>query len=139
MCCPDEAIFVPFLLLGIPAVAVAGWILAGVVRTLSAHRLLEAAVRERMALIAHGVDPSRIPAVGTYGGLGTDAAGYDRYRAQGLLVWGFTLLAGGASFAWVSGTLDAWTEGDWPLGVVAASIGIALLLSGMIIWPRGRR
>ena len=67
------------------------------------------------------------------------AADYDRYRAQGLLVWGFALLAGGVSFALVAGTLDAWTEGDWPLGVVAASIGVALLLGGAIIWPRGKR
>lgn len=139
MCCPDEAFFVPFLVFAIPAVAVAGWILAGIIRTVSAHRLIEAAVRERMALIARGVDPARIPAVGVFGGLGTDAAGYDRHRAQGLLVWGFVLLAGGVSFALVSGNLDAWTEADWPLGVVAAAIGAALLLSGAIVWPRGKR
>lgn len=139
MCCFDEAMVVPFLLFGIPLVAIAGWFLAGVVRTVSAHRLLEAAVRERMALVARGVDPAKIPAAGAYGGLGTDAAGYDRYRAQGLLVWGLTLLAGGVTFALVAGTLDAWTEGDWPLGVVAASIGVALLISGAIVWPRGKR
>jgi len=138
MCCLDEAFIVPVLVFGIPIVAIAGWLLARVIRTISAHRLLEAAVRERMALVARGVDPARIPAAGAYGGPGTDAAGYDRYRAQGLLVWGLTLLAGGVTFALVAGTLDAWTEGDWPLGVVAAAIGVALLVSGAIIWPRKR-
>jgi hypothetical protein len=139
MFCTEETLFVPFLVFAIPVVAVAGGILAGVIRTISAHRLLEAAVQERIALIAHGVDPSRLPSVGAYGGLRMDAAGYDRYRAQGLLVWGFALLAGGVSFALVAGTLDVWTEGEWPLGVVAASIGVALLLGGAIVWPWGRR
>ena len=64
-----------------------------------------------------------------------------RLRAQGLLVAGFVTLAGGVSFAVVSGRLDSWEwdGGDWGLGVVAASIGLALILSGLIIWPRGRQ
>jgi hypothetical protein len=139
MCLFEEDLVPLFLVFGVPIVALAGWMLAGVVRTISAHRLLEAAVRERIALIAHGVDPARIPAIGPYGGFGTDAAGYERFRAQGLLVWGFALLAGGVSFALVAGTLDAWTEADWPIGVVAAAIGAALLLSGAIIWPKSKR
>jgi hypothetical protein len=136
MCCADEALFVPLLILAIPIVAVAGWILAGIVRTISSHRLLEAAVRERIALIARGVDPECLPAAGAYGGLRMDAAGHARHRAEGLLVWGLTLLAGGVTFALVGGTLDAWTEGGWPLGVVAAAVGLALLASSAIVWPR---
>jgi hypothetical protein len=133
----DEDLLVPLAALAIPIVAIAGWLLAGVIRTISAHRLVEAAMRERVALVARGVDPGRLPTV--VAGMRMDAAGYDRFRAQGLLVWGLALLAGGVSFALVAGTLDAWTEGDWPLGVVAASIGAALLLGGAIIWPRGKR
>jgi hypothetical protein len=132
----DEDLLVPLAALAIPILAIAGWMLARVIRTISAHRLIEAAVQERIALIAHGVDPARIP-----GGGGTwrmRVADYDRHRAQGLLVWGFALLAGGVSFALVTGWLDSWTEGDWPVGVVAAAIGVALLLGGAIIWPRKR-
>jgi hypothetical protein len=132
----DEDLLVPLAALAIPIVAIAGWLLAGVIRTISAHRLIEAAMRERVALVARGVDPGRLPTLGA--GVRMDAAGYDRFRAQGLLVWGSALLAGGIAFALVVGTLDAWTEGDWPLGVVAASIGAALLLGGAIIWPRRR-
>lgn len=139
----DEDVFVPFLVFAIPAVAIAGWILAGIIKTISAHRLMEAVVRERMALIARGVDPARIPASagGALGGTSLlsmrDAT---RLRAQGLLVAGFVTLAGGVSFAVVSGRLGSWEwdGGDWGLGVVAASIGLALILSGVIIWPRGR-
>ncbi len=139
MCWIDGEWSASMLILAIPAVAVAGWIMAGVVRTISAHRLLEAAVRERIALLAQGVDPSQLPGAGRFGGLGTDAAGYDRYRAQGLLVWGFVLLAGGATLALVGYLLDVWTDPDWTIGVVAASIGLALLAGSAIIWPRGRR
>ncbi len=139
MCWTEEVLFGPLLVFAVPMVAVAGAILAGIVRTISAHRLIEAAVRERMALMARGVDPSRIPGIRALGVLGMDAAAYDRHRAQGLLVWGFALLMGGVTFALVAGNLDAWTEGDWPVGVVAAAIGAALLLGGAIVWPKGKR
>jgi hypothetical protein len=140
----DEDLFVPFLVFAIPAVAIAGWILAGIIKTISAHRLMEAVVRERMALVARGVDPARIPvsAGGAFGGSSLlsmrDAS---RLRAQGLLVAGFVTLAGGGSFAIVARALNSWEweGGDWALGVVAASIGLALILSGVIIWPRGRQ
>lgn len=139
MCLFEEDLVPLFLVFGVPIVAVAGWILAGIVRTISAHRLLEAAVQERMALIARGVDPERIPAAATLGGLRMGYADYERHRAQGLFVWGFVLLVGGVTFALVAGTLEAWTETDWPIGVVAAAIGAALLLSSALVWPRGKR
>ena len=140
----DEDLFVPFLVFAIPVVAVAGWILAGIIRTVSAHRLMEAIVRERMALVARGVDPGKIPASagGALGGTSLlSLREATRLRAQGLLVGGFVTLAGGTSFALVTRALGSpeWEGGDWSLGVVAASIGLALILSGVILWPRGRR
>ena len=137
----DEDVFVPFLVFAVPIVAIAGGILAHIIKTISSHRLMETVVRERMALVAKGVDPDQFP-VTVAGALGSSSLmsmhDLTRLRAQGLLVAGFVTLAGGASFALVGGMLDSWDAGDWGIGVVAASIGIALLLSGAIIWPRGR-
>jgi hypothetical protein len=139
----DDDVFVPFLVFAVPCVAIAGGILAGIIKTISAHRLMEAVVRERMALVARGVDPARIPASagGLLGGSSLlSLRDMSRLRAQGLLVAGFVTLAGGASFAIVTRALGSWEweGGDWGLGVVAASVGLALILSGAIIWPRGR-
>jgi hypothetical protein len=136
----DEDVFVPFLVFAIPIVAIAGGILAGIIKTVSSHRLMETMVRERMALIARGVDPAKLPvsAGAMLGGASLlSMRDVTRLRAQGLLVAGFVTLAGGASFALVTGALNSWECGDWGVGVVAASIGLALLLSGAIIWPRG--
>jgi len=137
MCLLGDDVFVPFLLFAIPVVAVAGGILAGVIRTLSAHRLMEAAVRERMALIARGVDPARIPGGDRGWGLPTSSDA-DRLRAEGLLVWGFALLAGGGAWAAVAWWSDVFDELNRPLGVLAAAIGLALLVSGLIIRPRAK-
>jgi len=138
----DEDVFVPFLVFAIPCVAIAGGILAGIIKTISRHRLIEAVVRERMALVAKGVDPARIPvsAAGLFAGSSlVSMRDATRLRAQGLMIAGFVTLAGGASWAAVGYALDSWHGGDWSLGVVAASIGLALIASGLIIWPRGRQ
>jgi hypothetical protein len=137
----DEDVFVPFLVFAVPIVAIAGGILAGIIKTVSSHRLMEAVVRERMALIARGVDLDKLPATvsGALAGASLlSMRDLTRLRAQGLLVAGFVTLAGGASFAAVSYALDSWDGGDWGVGVVAAAIGLALILSGLLIWPRGR-
>ena len=67
----DEDVFVPFLVFAVPIVAIAGGILAGIIKTISRHRLMEVAVRERMALIARGVDPARIPGLPAVAGPGS--------------------------------------------------------------------
>jgi hypothetical protein len=128
-----------YMILAIPIVAISGGILAGVIRTISAHRLLEAAVRERMALVARGVDPGRLAGSSAAGPLARESGlvGLARYRAQGLLVSGFVTFAGGASFAVVSRALDSLMDDNWVLGVIAASAGLALIAGGLILWPRG--
>jgi hypothetical protein len=130
----------PVLVFAIPIVAIAGGILAGIVRTVSSHRLMEVAIRERMALVARGVDPDRIPGTVTFGPAGTVAVtAVEKFRAQGLLVAGFVTMVAG----WSMILVDRWVvfdgAGTWPLGVMGVAIGFALLLSGAVIWPRGRR
>ncbi len=129
------------LLFAIPIVAIAGGILTSVVRTLSHHRLMETALRERMALMARGRDAGAGPA-GAGRGFPVPARStpedHARWRAQELLVTGFVLFVGGVSFAVVIGSLDGWEMGDWALGVIAATAGLALLVSGLLVRPRRR-
>ena len=137
----DADVVVPVMLFAIPVVAITGAILASVIRAISAHRLMEAAARERVALAARGVDLARLPR-----GLGSelDPATWARARAQTLLVWGLVLTAGGASLTVVSSMVDTEVDLFWGvsdgriLGVVAAAAGLALLASGAILWPRAR-
>lgn len=138
----DEDVIAPVLVFAIPIVAIAGGILAGIVRTVSSHRLMEAAIRERMALVAHGVDPEKLPTtftIGTAPGPGSVGA-VERFRAQGLLVAGFVTTVAGVAWALVGGWSAEWEMWpDWTFGWVVAAVGIALLLSGVAIWPRGKR
>jgi hypothetical protein len=137
----DEDIFVPFLVFAIPIVAIAGGILAGIIRNLSAHRLMEVAVRERMALIARGVDPARIP--GLPAGVGSalfplrSFADHSRFRAQGLLVGGLVTLLGGIAFGAFMGLTESWESREWTLALVPVSIGLALLVSSAIVRAQG--
>jgi len=138
----SDDVVVPFMIFAIPVVAVAGGILAGVIKTVSAHRLMEAAVRERMALVARGIDPSKIPPPGDAGLAGSwlmSSPDYPRYRAQGLLIGGVATLAGSLAWLGVTAALRSWEDGDWGIAVVAGSVALALILSGLIIMPRGRQ
>jgi hypothetical protein len=138
----DEDLFVPFLVFAIPIVAIAGGILAGIIRNVSAHRLMEVAVRERMALIARGVDPARIP--GLPGGAGAalfpfrSFAEHSRFRAQGLLIGGLVALLGGIALGVFMGLTESWESREWAVALVPASIGIALLVSSAIVRAQGR-
>jgi hypothetical protein len=135
----DGDVVAPLMVFGIPIVAIAGGILAGIVRTVSTHRLMEVAIRERMALVARGVNPDQIPTTLGFSFGSEPVVAIERFRAQGLLVAGFVIVVGGAAVAlvdWYVGIGDPFT---WPVGVIGMVIGVALLLSGVIIWPKGRR
>ena len=134
---PD--VIAPVMVFAIPIVAIAGGILASVVKTISAHRLMEAALRERMALIARGVDPSRIPPASLEGSLAGlwPLAEFARFRAQGLLIGGFVTLAAGAALGVFLLLVDSWSDGSWSVALIPVSIGVALIASGLIVWPRG--
>jgi hypothetical protein len=137
----DEDIFVPFLVFAVPIVAIAGSILAGIIKTISRHRLMEVAVRERMALIARGVDPARIPGLPASAGLGLfpllSFADHSRFRAQGLLIGGLVTLLGGIALGTFMGLTGSWESREWTLALVPVSIGIALLASSAIVRAQG--
>ncbi len=135
-----DDIVAPVMVFAIPIVAVAGGILASIVRTLSTHRLMEVALRERMALVARGVDPARLSGPGGAGLpplLGLED--FALYRAQGLLIGGFVVLAGGLAIVMVAGILDAWDPESWAWGAIAGAVGLALVASGLVVWPWGRK
>jgi hypothetical protein len=137
----DEDLFVPFLVFAIPLVAIAGGILAGIIRSVSAHRLMEVVVRERMALIARGVDPARIPGLSAGAGPGLfpllSFADHSRLRAQGLLVGGLVTLLGGTALGAFLGLTESWASREWTVALVPVSIGIALLVSNAIVRAQG--
>jgi hypothetical protein len=137
----DEDIFVPFLVFAVPIVAIAGGILAGIIRNLSAHRLMEVSVRERMALIARGVDPARIPGLPAGAGSGLfpllSFADHSRFRAQGLLIGGLVTLLGGIALGAFMGLTEGWESREWTLALVPVAIGLALLASSAIVRAQG--
>jgi hypothetical protein len=132
-----EEVVAPVMVFAIPILAVAGWIVIRIVRTLSWQHLMETSLRERMALLAKGVDPAHLPGGEAFPPL-LALDDYERVRAQGLLIGGFVTLVAGLTFALVVGSLDTWDTGGWELGIVAAVAGLALLVCGLLVWPRGR-
>ena len=137
----DEDVFVPFLVFAVPIVAIAGGILAGIIKNISAHRLMEVAVRERMALIARGMDPARIPSLSAGAGSALfpllSFADHSRFRAQGLLIGGFVTLLGGIALGVFLGLVESWESREWTVALVPVSIGIALLVSSAFVRGQG--
>jgi hypothetical protein len=137
----DEDLFVPFLVFAIPLVAIAGGILARIIRSICDHRLLEVAVRERMALVARGVDPARIAGLPAGAGAGLfppcSFADHSRLRAQGLLIGGLVTLLGGIALGAFLGLTESWESLEWTVALVPAAIGLALLASSAIVRAQG--
>jgi hypothetical protein len=134
---PD--VFVPFLVFSIPIIAIVGGITAGIVKTISRHRLIELAQRERIAMIEHGLDPSKLPPlplsdIADAGPL-LSPADYARRRSQGLMIGGLVTLAVGVSLGVLLYNLED-EAGVWSVGLIPAAIGVALILSAFIVRPK---
>ena len=134
---PD--VFVPFLVFSIPIIAIVGGITAGIVKTISRHRLIELAQRERIAMIERGLDPSKLPplplneiADATSLLSPADAA---RHRSQGLMIGGLVTFAVGISLGVLLYNV-AGEEGVWSVGLIPAAIGVALILSAFLVRPK---
>ena len=135
---PD--VIAPVLVFSIPILAIVGGITAGIVKTVSRHRLIELAQRERIAMIERGLDPSKLPPLplDTESGVGThwSQADYGRRRSQGLMIGGFVTLAVGISLG-VMLHYVADEPGIWAVGVIPGAVGLALLISGFLLRPKG--
>ena len=134
---PD--VIAPVLVFAIPILAIVGGITAGIVRTVSRHRLIELAQRERIAMIERGLDPSKLPPLPIVSDLGPTAlwspTDYARRRAQGLMIGGFVTLAVGVSLS-VMLYFIADEAGVWAVGLIPAAVGFALLISGLLLRPK---
>jgi hypothetical protein len=131
----DEEAFFAVFAMAIPIVAIVGGITVAIVRTIGQQRLAELAHRERIAALERGVDPAKLPPapVLDYG------PAYGAYnpvrRYHGLLI-------GGIVCAMVGITLSAFllffeTEKNaWAIGLIPLGVGVALLLSALLIKPR---
>ena len=139
----DENIIIPFLIFSIPIIAIVGGIAAGIVRTLGRQRLVELAQRERIAAIERGIDPTKLPPLpammdetGGYTMWGPRTA---RHRAQGLLVGGIITMFAGvgvACFLLVMRSSGAVDEPVWAVGLIPVFVGLAMLISAWLVWPR---
>ena len=139
--------FIPFMIFSIPIIAIIGGITSGIVKTLTEAKMIENAQRERLAALQAGIDIEKLPPLPTLGRssgemlAGFNPAAAQKHRAQGLLIGGLiTLFAGIGIAAFLNFMVDG-ADGDraWAVGIIPALIGVALLLSSIIVWPRGSR
>jgi hypothetical protein len=127
--------FIAIFAMAIPIVAIIGGITVAVVRTIGQQRLAELAHRERIAALERGADPSKLPpppvldygpAYGTYN---------PQRRYHGLLIGGIVCTVVGLSIS--AFLLIMETEKNaWAVGLIPMGVGVALLLSAMLVKPR---
>jgi len=136
----DVGEFVPIIALAIPIVAIVGGITAGIVRTLGRQRLIELAQRERIAAIERGVDPSKLAPL-PISALDDEPEAWsmsqydrDRRRAQGLMIGGIVTLAVGVGLMAFLNLIEDQSN-VWAVGIIPATVGIALLLSAWLVRP----
>jgi len=133
-------LLVPLFALLIPIVAVAGGLTVAVVRTFAQTRVAELAMRERIAAIEKGVDPSTLPplpAVGDPAELRaepTSARERALQTAQGLTIASVITLFAGLGLAILLFIIPETRERSlWALGVAPVFVGLGLGLAGRIV------
>jgi hypothetical protein len=132
---------VPLLIFSLPIIAIVGGIVAGIMKQTGRHRLVELAQQERIAAIQRGIDPTQLPPLplDMLGDAGSVLSGYhsDLKRAQGFLIGGMiTLFAGIGISAFLLILEETREERVWAVGLIPMLVGVALLISARLVWPR---
>lgn len=122
----------------IPIIAVTGGITMGIIRTLGQQRMAELARRERIAAIERGVDPDKLPSLVGVEGYEDQSYGNGRLRrAHGLMIGGLITVAAGIGMMILFNTIEPQKQ-YYTIGMIPVLVGLALLVSSRIIWPRRR-
>ena len=125
---------IPF---AIPVIAIIGGITMGVIRIMGQQRLAELERRERIAAIERGIDPSKLPPLSSpYSYENGHGSGSRARRAHGLMIGGLILLAVGISMTILLSSVEP-DKKIWAVGLMPFLVGIALLISSRVIWPKG--
>lgn len=121
----------------ISVVAIIGGVALAIVRTMGQQRIVELERRERTAAIERGLEPATIPAPTASGsfepGIGW---GSRARRAHGLLIAGLVTVAVGVALMILLSVVES--NDHWASGFLPLSVGIALLVSARITWPKGQ-
>lgn len=135
----ESDFIIPLLIFSIPIIAIAGGVVSGIVRSAGRQRLIELAQRERIAAIERGIDPARLPPPpsldDTFPGYSEDG---QRARAQSLMIGGLVTVFGGIGL--VTALIIINPDHDkrvWALGLIPTLIGVSLLISAWLVWPKG--
>jgi hypothetical protein len=135
----DSGVLVPMMMFAIPIVAVAGGITAGIVKTVSRHRLIELAQRERIAAIERGLDPGKLPPMPSFISDDEGAPAYMTlrqatiHRSRGLLIGGIITLSVGIGLGVMLYFIEDGNDKNvWAVGAIPALVGLALLLSSFL-------
>ena len=132
---------VPLLIFSLPILAIVGGIVAGIMKQAGRQRLVELAQQERIAAIQRGIDPSQLPPLplDVLGDAGSLLSSYrsDLKRAQGFLIAGVIILFTGIGLSSFLLILDDTREDRvWAVGLIPMLVGVALLISARLLWPR---
>lgn len=130
----------PIMIFSIPIVAIVGGITMGIVKTMTQSRIIENAQRERIAAIQAGIDPAKLPPL-PHGFMDDAEAARNpeesqRRRTNGLLVGGIVTLFTGFGLSAFFTFMDAG-DNTWAIGIIPASVGVALLLASFLVGRRG--
>ena len=136
----DGGTFIGMMAMAIPIVAIVGGITAGIVKIVSQNRVIELAQRERIAAIERGIDIAKLPPPPAVG-VGDDLSSmylpprqFALRRAQGLMIGGLVTFAVGVGLTLMLYFIaDVEDRNVWAVGLIPGCIGVALLLSAMIV------
>jgi hypothetical protein len=122
--------------LAIPIIAIIGGITLAIVRTVGQQKIAELERRERIAAIERGVDPATLPPPMAVGGYENgNGWGSRTRRAHGLMIGGLVTVAMGFSLMILLRSVEPGKD-HWVIGLMPLFIGLALLLSARIVWPK---